>query len=84
MNSLQEKSAVCKIKDFFSKLFQLQIKSDYDVNISIFRDNDAKAASSTHSMSGACKCRLIKLASFAAIAWIVVCSMCKICYCTRK
>lgn len=84
MNGLQKNSFVCKIKDFFAKLCQIRIKSDYNIKIDVFRDGDAQEASSTHSMSGICRCTVIKLAALVAIAWLFVCAMSAVCSCKHK
>lgn len=84
MESLGKCSLACHVKDFFIRLFQLRIRSDYDVNVSVYKDGQASEPSSTHKMSGSCNCKLIKLMAILSIIVLAMCELCTLCTLIRK
>ena len=65
MNDLSRNSALCQFKKICFDLGNVQLKSDYHVKLSLYRDGKCEYPTCSHSINGSSKCRIIKV--FAAI-----------------
>ena len=72
MNDLSNNSALCKIKKLLHELGKIQLKSDYHVKLSLYRDGDCEHPSSSHSTNGSSKCRIIKIIAAVGAALIIL------------
>ena len=61
MNYLLNSPALCKIKKFCAELGDIQLKSDYHVKLSLYRNGECEHPSSSHSTNGSSKCRIVKI-----------------------
>ena len=83
MNKISSNTVLCKIKAFFEELSKIQLKSDYHVKLSLFRDETAQQHSCTQSITGSSKCRIIKIFAAASIVLLVTSLLHDIYYCSR-
>ena len=78
MNELSNDSALCKIKKFFCELGDVQLKSDYHIKLSLYRNEKSEQPSYSHSTNGSSKCRILKVAAIVCAALILWSILCKI------
>ena len=83
MNNFTTNTALCNIKKFFEELSKIQLKSDYHVKLSLFRDEKSESPSCSHSINGASKCRLLKIFAVLSIALLAMSILHEIFYCAR-
>lgn len=72
MNDLSNNSALCKIKRFFCELGDVQLKSDYHIKLSLYRNGECEHPSYSHSINGSSKCRTIKVIAVLAAALLLL------------
>ena len=83
MNHSSTNTALCKIQNFFEELSKIQLKSDYHIKLSLFRDEKSENPSCSHSINGASKCRLMKMVAVLSVVVLITSIMHDIFYCAR-
>ena len=83
MNDLSKNSALCQFKKFCFDLGNIQLKSDYHVKLSLYRNGKCEYPTTSHSINGSSKCRIIKIIAALVAALLLTSILCKICRCLR-
>ena len=81
MNKISNCPAVCNIKRFFCSLSKLQLKSEYDVKLSLYSDEKSDTPNCSHSMSGTSKYSLTKILAIGAIIALLMSAVCSLISC---
>lgn len=62
----------CKIKEWLTSFGKIQLKSDYNVNLSLYSDDTSEKPCSSLCYNGSSKCNLAKLlAAITATALLI-------------
>ena len=83
MNALSNNSALCQLKKFCFDLLNIQLKSDYHVKLSLFRNGECEHPTACHSISGSSKCRVIKVLTAVVAALLFISMLCGIVRCFK-
>ena len=83
MNDLSKNSALCKFKKFCCDLLNIQLKSDYHVKLSLYRDEKCEQPTCLHSINGSSKCRIINIITAFTAALIITSMLCTLCRCLK-
>ena len=74
MKGMSNNYTVCKLRELFKSLSEVRLKSDYNIKLSIYKDESSEAPSSSHSLSGTVKCKILKAAALISLI-VVFCSL---------
>ena len=83
MNNLTNCQPVCKIKDLCRKLGKINLKSEYNVKMSLFKDENAEAPCCSHTFNGESKCKIVKILAVVSIV-LLVASLLEDLFCCKK
>ena len=72
MNYLLNNPALCKIKKLCAELGDIQLKSDYHAKLSLYRNGESEHPSSSHSINGSSKCRIVKIVAVIISALLLL------------
>ena len=83
MNNLSNSQPICKIKDLCHKLAKINLKSEYKVKLSLFKDEKAEEPCCSHTLDGESKCKIVKILAVISMTLLIV-SMLENLFCCKK
>ena len=72
MNYSPKQPLTCKTKHLFNKLKKAQVKGDYNLNLSFFRDSDETTPSIVHSTGNSIRISFLKLAAILSVIALLI------------